>query len=305
MASMKPALRYRTADDAYKSFKQQVSYFERAINRLIEDLETNIVSAITDTIKTSNIINDINDELHRRLKTKLEANKFDTSGFLSYYINCVLYNISIDADFNITSEWNDDSFDRDRRIETNYQTANGNSASYSITSGEIIEMIDKGRNKFKITPHNSNTFIGKNGKVYTRIVYRAMENGGKKQRHTRRYNKKGNREKYDPYSKDYVVYTVLYGKAINVPYKPNRKDRSKFGFGLYDFITLCITEIEKEKFNGKTAIQHFTNKIEEMLKDDMHDIIKYYKTVKAEYKDYNEKVQLEQDAAEAEEVEGE
>lgn len=254
-----------TKPSKFSSKLQELEYniviIQGDINELSQELISNLSNlsnAINDYFIKKNFVQQFEDYVHKKLKNVLKRHRFKTAGLLETYINSIKFELNITDSFNIEFSWNDDKFDRDRMILTSYTTADGKSVTHSILSGEIIDMVDKGRNDFEIHATNGKVVVGKNGERYRYVVYRAKRKVG--DTNVYKYRKSYNYKNYDPSDERQKIKLITEDAAIKV----NGKRKSKFGLGLYKRITEYLYD---ESLIKKILGDSFDNVIYNILYD--------------------------------------
>lgn len=160
--------------------------------------------------------------VHGKLIELLNHYKFKTNGLLGAYIDSINYKINIYDDLTYSISYDEGKFDRSHMIETDYTTSKGIHVVHKISSGDIIDMVDSGRDNFEIHATHGRV-VRRFGKKYRWIVYRA--NNEKRTE----YIKDRNYKKYDPTEKDQYRFLVPDGTSLTV----NGSRHSTFGIHLY------------------------------------------------------------------------
>lgn len=182
----------------------------------------NITSMIRDEFDKKYFNMRFTNYVHGKLIKLLENYKFKTNGLLGAYVSSINYKINIDDDLSYSISYDEGNFDRSHMIETEYTNANGRHRLHKISSGDIIDMVDSGRNNFEIHANNGRA-VRKFGKKFRWIVFRA--NTKKRDE----YIKDRNYHDYNPSERNQYRFLVPDGTSITV----NGSRHSKFGIHIY------------------------------------------------------------------------
>ena len=184
----------------------------------------------------------------------LQKNNFKTNGLVGTYVNNIQYSIDISSEMEWSINYTDESFDRNHMVKTEYTTANGKHVIHKISSGNIIDMIDSGRDNFDIKPKNS-VVVKFGNQKYRYLVYRAKS----RNKRDNGYYKYKNYDDYDPGEKDQRIMLVPDKTSINV----NGSKYSNFGLGIYE-------KIEKYANSSEIHIKILGKSIDDYIVDFIH-----------------------------------
>lgn len=234
-----------------KSFNKMMASYNNCVQLLV-----NLSDMIRAEFNQKDFENKLKEKIVKKCRKLFEDNEFNTKGMLDTYLTSLHVEFILNNDLTYVIKADEGNFDRSRHKDTDYTTATGIHATYSITYGKIMDMIDAGRRNFKIVAQRSRLVVDKEtGKRYRWIVYRAIrrytvnikpkKQSGRgrpyktKQKSVYKYVKERNYKKYDPTKDDNYRRLIPESRwEINV-----RGVRwSYFGLKLYDFIEKCLED---------------------------------------------------------------